>query len=147
VGHSFTDYQGKGFWSNDGWLELWLELLARRARLVVEPSAWLTRAAEEWHLHATAGWNRGWVSAQLDEFAATPEQAELVLGLAAEALRWLEDQGDLIPADLMHDWNLGGPNVTWTADLPTERFARVGREFVRLLRGEIETGPADAPCY
>src|SRR5437764_12773365 len=84
VGSSFTEFRGRGFWSRDASIELWRTLLAREARQVEHRPAWLSKAAEDWHIHATAGMG-GCVSARLDEFITTPEQATVILGLSEQA--------------------------------------------------------------
>jgi hypothetical protein len=144
VGSSFTRYRGTGFWSRDASIELWLSLLAREARRLEDPPEWLRAAAEDWHLQATVGMC-GCVSAGLDEYAPTPERAAVVLELAERALAGLRDRGEVLPATWLNSLQLGGPGATFTRDLPTEVFSRVGEAFIRLLRGEVVWDAVTSP--
>jgi hypothetical protein len=136
VGSSFTEYRGAGFWTRDASIELWLYLLAEEAHKIDDSPAWLREAAEDWHIQATVGLV-GCVSPGLDQHAASPDRAAVVLELAARALAGLRSRGEVLPADWLNSLGVGGPGAAFARDLPTEMFTRVGDAFVRLLRGEI----------
>ena len=144
MGSSFTEYRGAGFWTRDASIELWLYLLAEEVRRLEDPPAWLRDAAENWHIQATVGMG-GCVSAGLDQHAPTQERAAAVLELAERALARLRARGEVLPADWLNSLGLGGPGATFTRDLPTEVFTRVGEAFSRLLRGEIKWDAATSP--
>jgi hypothetical protein len=144
VGTSFTRYRGTGFWSRDASLELWLYLLAQEVRHLDSPPEWLRAAAEDWHLQATLGMV-GCVSAGLDQHAPTPERVALVLQLAERALAGLRGREEVLPAVWLNSLGLGGPGATFTRDVSTEMFTRVGEAFIRLLRGEITWDASSSP--
>ncbi|HYT93270.1 MAG TPA: hypothetical protein VEL76_31415 [Gemmataceae bacterium] len=125
-------------------MELWLYLLAQEVRRLDTPPEWLRAAADDWHRHATGG-VVGCVSALLDEDAPTPEQAAVILELAERALASLREKGEVVTAAWLNSLGLGGPGASFTRDLPTEMFTRVGEAFIRLLRGEVTWDAATSP--
>jgi hypothetical protein len=146
MGTSFTEFRGRGFWSRDTSIELWLVLLAREVRQLDGVPTWLVAAAENWHVQGTVGMG-GCVSAALDECAATPEKVNIILELSELALSWLKRQGEVMPVSVLNSFGVGGPGASFTKDLPTELFTRVGEAFIRLLRGEIVWDAATSPVF
>jgi hypothetical protein len=144
MGSSFTRYRDRGFWSRDGTIELWLYLLAREARQLETRPDWLSKAAEDWEIQATAGFT-GCVSAGLDEHASTPERAAVVLALAERALAGLRGRGETLSMAWLNSLGLGGPGSCFTQDVPAVIFIRVGEVFLRLLRGEVTWDAATSP--
>lgn len=144
MGSSFTQYRDRGFWSRDGTIELWLYLLAQEALQLDTRPDWLSKAAEDWEIQATAGFT-GCVSAGLDEHASTPERAAAVLALAERALAGLRSRGEVLPMAWLNSLGLGGRGAYFTQDVLAVIFIRVGEAFIRLLRGEViwdaETSP------
>jgi len=144
MGSSFTRYRGRGFWSRDATIELWLYLLAQEVQRLDAPPDWLCAAAEDWRLQATAGFG-GCVSAGLDKHAPTPEQAVVILRMAERALAELRERGEVLSVAWLNSLGLGGPESYFTQDVPTEVFTRVGEAFICLLRGEIDWDAASSP--
>jgi hypothetical protein len=144
VGSSFTEFRERGFWSRDSSIEFWLVLIAREAKQLERAPKWLLDAAEDWHIQGTVGMG-GCVSARLDEFAVTPDQVAIILGLSERALEWLKSQGQMLPASLLNSFGVGGPGATFTKDVPTEVFTRVGESFIGLLRGEVIWDASTSP--
>jgi hypothetical protein len=144
VGSSFTCYRGHGFWSNDATIGLWLYLIAQEVQRLDNPPEWLRVAAKEWHLQATMEIT-GCVSAQLDEYASTPERAEVVLEVSEFALAGLRGRTDNLSKGWLNSLDLGGPGSIFMEDLPVEVFTPIGEAFIRLLRGEITWDAATAP--
>jgi hypothetical protein len=144
VGSSFTRYLGRGFWSRDASIELWLCLLAQEVWRLDTPPEWLRAAAEDWQLQATTGFG-GCVSAGLDGHAPTAERAAIVLDLAERTLAGLRERGETLPAAWLNSLGLGGPGSVFLQDVPAEGFVRVGEAFVQLLRGEISWDAATSP--
>lgn len=101
-------------------------------------------AAEEWHLQATMEIT-GCVSAQLDEYASTPERAAVVLELSELALAGLRSRTDKLSKGWLNSLDLGGPGSMFMEDLPVETFTPIGEAFIRLLSGEINWDSASAP--
>jgi hypothetical protein len=144
VGSSFTKYGDRGFWSRDVSIEMWLYLLTQEVRRLDDPPEWLCAAAEDWQIQATAGMG-GCVSARLDKHAPTPERAAVILGLAERVLSGLRERGEVLPAEWLNSLGLSGPGASFTRDVPTELFIRVGEAFIRLLRGEVTWDASTSP--
>jgi len=144
MGSSFTRFRGRGFWSRDACLEVWLFLLAAEAARETPPAEWLSAAAANWRLQATAGFV-GSISAGLDEHVSSDDRAELVATIAQRTLARLQAHGPTVGAETLNALGVGGPGSTFPRDVPTARFATVGEAFVRLLRGQLETDAATSP--
>jgi hypothetical protein len=143
MGSSFTAYRGRGFWSRDASIELWLGLLAEEVRRLESPLDWLSEAAEHWHLEATIG-GGGCISARLDTYASTPERAAVVLQVAEQTLARLRERGEILSVAWLNSRGVSVPS-TFQKEVPAEVFTRVGEAFIRLLRGEIVWDAATSP--
>jgi hypothetical protein len=119
VGSSFTEFNGRGFWSRDHFLEGWLRELAAECRGHTPSRPWLEAACEHWELQATGIFN-GWVHANLDELLTDAERVSLTTSIS-ESVR------DKFPPD--HPLN------------------RTGELFVRLLKGELTTDASSPLDY
>jgi hypothetical protein len=133
---SFIAYHGAGFWARNYSVEMLLYLLAREARRIDNPPEWLLAAADNWHQQAT-GNVIGCVSPDLDEYATTSERLTVLMKLVEASLASLNKQGGMLSAGWLNSLGLGGPEICFDRDLPTEVFTRVGETLIRLLRGEI----------
>ena len=81
---SFVEYQGRGFWSWDGYLEHVLALLANQ--IGESPNqTWLAELRNHWRSQSS-GTFRGWIHPNLDEFLTDDKRREVVLGLLNEIL-------------------------------------------------------------
>jgi hypothetical protein len=145
VGSSFIEYRGAGFWSRNYSTEMWMYLLAGEARQLEDAPEWLVAAADDWHRQATVNM-MGCVSPDLDEHATTPERVAVLLRLAERALATLKKRGAVLSVHWLNALGLGGAEVRFDRDLPTEVFTRVGETFIRLLRGEITWDAHTSPC-
>lgn len=76
---SFVEYQGRGFWSWDGYLEHVLALLARRIGSSPREQ-WLAQLRDHWRTQSSGAF-RGWIDPKLDEFLKSEERRETILGL------------------------------------------------------------------
>src|SRR3977135_974027 len=65
LGTSFIEFNGKGFWTRDAYLEVWLGALVQEIDHLPSLSEWLTLLRQEWHLQATAGFS-GCICPDLD---------------------------------------------------------------------------------
>jgi hypothetical protein len=81
----------------------------------------------------------------LDKHVPTPEQTAVVLELAGRVLAGLRARGEVLTTGWLNSLGLGGPEASFTRDLPTEMFTRVGETFIRLLRGEVTWDAATSP--
>ena len=115
---SFVEYQGRGFWSWDGYLEHVLSLLADR---IGEGAGeeWLADLKEHWR-NQSSGVFRGWIHPKLDEFLTSVQRRERVLTL-------LDD-------------------ITSQHDLPREAL-ETANLMQRLLRGELNTDASSPLDY
>ncbi|MCK6473068.1 MAG: hypothetical protein L6R28_15095 [Planctomycetes bacterium] len=81
MGSSFVDYRGHGFWSRDGFIEEFLERLAKELESL--PAADWTRAAvDHWRLQAS-GIFSGWVHPKFDELLASDDRRDEIVNLVA----------------------------------------------------------------
>jgi hypothetical protein len=144
MGSSFTSFHGRGFWTRDASLELWLYLLASEVRRLNDAPAWLHEAADDWITQATVGMT-GCVSAGLDDYASTRDQVEVLLSLSDAALASLRGRGTMLSMVWLNSLGLGRPGSYFTADVPADTFVRAGEAFIQLLRGEITWTASSAP--
>jgi len=68
MGTVFNRFAGYGFWCNDGFMEIWLALLADAVLDEHRREPWLAEAASEWRTYATHGVS-GIFHANLDQHA------------------------------------------------------------------------------
>jgi hypothetical protein len=146
VAKSFTDYRGRGFWAHDGLLCVWLAALAD---VVPDDDAppWLREAEQHWREQAGVGF-MGCVDAGLDKLLASPQRAQVVLGLAETASRCLAGATDSIgylPASWLNDRHISG-EMSWTSrNIRYDYVRRIADAFSALLRDELQTTPATSP--
>ena len=91
MGSSFVEFQGRGFWSWDGYLEDVLSLLANILMHVNDPG-WLIEAREHWSLHGSGGFT-GCIHAGLDGFLTTKDRRQIFLRLVEK----VQGRSDLTP--------------------------------------------------
>jgi hypothetical protein len=138
---SFTEFKGKGFWSDDSQIEAWLALLTEEIGLLESPPEWLNELKREWVLQATLH-GGGFVSAALDEFATSEDRIRQILELSESALQRLA----MAPASITvaiqaHD---GEVDEIWSSH--DKRWIQcIGEEFVALLEGRVSTTAATSP--
>jgi hypothetical protein len=146
MGTSFTEFNGKGFWTRDIFLEVWLGALVQEIDHLSSPSEWLTLIRPYWHLQATAGF-LGCVSPDLDRLVTTYEEKHLLIALSEQAITTLAAYGNVIPCDILNAMTLDetiSPHEEYFAvDVPPKPFLRVGSTFIQLLKGELTTTSED----
>jgi len=136
MGASLTDFNGKGFYSRDGALEVWLHLLAKEIGKSPSPGAALAHARDYWQDQATSGAN-GCIDPGLDDICADAEIRDAVIDLARNVLAWLEAQRPLISEDTLNAMPVGRPGDRFTSDLDPSVFTQIGEAFVKLLQGTL----------
>jgi hypothetical protein len=138
MGHSITDFRRQCFGTKDFKLDVWLKLLARTIAREECPPGWLAEARDYW---STVGdWaGVGCIEAALDRFLIDQSRTDLVTDFAEQTLRFLEAQGPVLTHDFLNQID---PDSNYTVDLDTEKFARVGRAFIGLLREQFEKDAA-----
>jgi hypothetical protein len=142
MGSTFVDYRGRGFYACDAVLEVWLALLVKEIDELDNPLNWLTEVRQDWQLQATAGFGFG-VLPELDRYATDDERRAVILDLAARAKQKLRDRGPVITRDELNAMGLGGEGAVFTADLPAKLFLDTACDFTKLIRGTLETSPAE----
>jgi hypothetical protein len=133
---SFVSFQNHGFWAADADLEVWLYFLAQQIDSMSSPSDWLREVGKYWHTQATAGFH-GFIAVNLDEFANTEDRCSQLVALNEAALQTLRSHGPYLRREELNTMETGGSGSYFTADRPTEDFAKVGEHFIKLLRNEL----------
>ena len=132
MGHSYVEFRGKGFWSNDGLLVRWLRIMSLNmsegggGRL-----SWQYELRESWLRSAYSA--TGCVPSSLDEFLTDRERIETILDVSQRSIESLRAFGNFVPATTL---NLVGGGGLALADFPIEWFERLSESFDHLLRGE-----------
>lgn len=143
MGKSFTDFDGHGFWANDGKLEIWLMALCDEVDRMGDAPVWLLEARKHWHFQATIGVS-GCVDAGLKQIVgAEPARADVLRDLGGRALRSLQSAPS-ISREYLNSYRLGG-NTIWTADVPTAVLAALAAAFDALLAGTLNTDAVSSP--
>jgi hypothetical protein len=139
MGTSFVEFRTKGFWVSDGLLEAWLYFLARQIDDIHDPDAWLSQLQQHWY-RQSSGVGVGCIWAGLDDFVSTNERAAVIIDLNQRVLQRLDTYGATISKDELN--TIPNEGAVWLEDLATDELKRVGRFFVRLLRGDLTTDAA-----
>ncbi len=150
LGTSFIEFNGKGFWTRDAYLEVWLGALVQEIDHLPSLSEWLTLLRQEWHLQATAGFS-GCICPDLDRLVTTPEEKRLLIALSEQVVTTLAAYGNVIPCDVLNaltiDETIVSREEDFTVDAPSAPFLRVGRAFIQLLKGELTTTVGNKDAY
>ncbi|GAA1437755.1 hypothetical protein GCM10009616_40070 [Microlunatus lacustris] len=136
MGTSFVEFRGRGFWTSDSKLEIWLHLLTLAVSRRDERPPWLDEAREHWHEQATVGFT-GCVSAALDHWIGDQADRLLTVAELAEDVQHVLRGTGIIRRDDLEAAGIGGPGSTWAADVDAEVVLPVAEAFSALLRGEI----------
>jgi hypothetical protein len=141
MGSSFTNFRGRGFWSRDALLEVWLRVLSLHMGDDVHKSGWQHDLRDQWLL-ASTGCFSGCVSASLDEFLTDSDRVAIILQTSERSIQSLRAFGAFVPATFLNALGLDGP---FAADLPIEWFDLISDRFTALLRGELTTDASSSP--
>jgi hypothetical protein len=105
MGSSFVSLNEYGFWSADGFLQLWLYFLAQEVETFPEVPEWLQSAGEYWRIQAKWG-GIGCVDAGLDDYGTPPEQVQLLIILSHKALTTIQSYGDFLSKEELNGFDL-----------------------------------------
>lgn len=152
MGSSFTEFRGRGFWTHDLRLEVWIHQVCSVIDRMTEEGehvpSWLIVLREDWERFPGGPFN-GWISPGLDGHLTTDEQVETMLGVSERALVSYREQGETIPNEYFKNPPIGD---NWSdvpavrdQEVPTRPYERVGEVFVALLKGEIEWDASTSP--
>ena len=148
---SFVHHQGHGFWASDGLLEMWLLAVVREIDQAPSAAAWLRQLRDEWYTVATMGL-MGCIDPDLDAAITSAARRDELLAMMSAALLRLQGQGGpSLRQDLVvENWvGFGERNVTLQEFIDTtpeegrRNLLRLGRQFMKLLRGEVVTVASD----
>ena len=148
---SFVHHQGRGFWSSDGLLEMWLLAVVREIDQVPSAATWLRNLRDQWYDLATMGL-MGCIDPDLDAAVASEARRDELLAMMSAALLRLQEPGNPSPLQdlLVENWvGFGERNVKLqdfidrTPDVGRSNLLRLGRQFIKLLRGELVTVASD----
>ncbi|MER9563774.1 hypothetical protein [Mesorhizobium sp. M0571] len=135
MGTSFVAIGDKGFWMRDSVLSLWLRLLALNLETKADRADPLMLLRDEWLWQSEAE-IVGAMDAHLDEAAADSATKASVVAAIERLLEALSRHGDKLPASTM---NLLGFTNSWGLDYQTKGLVEVGRAFLALLDGRIDS--------
>ncbi len=138
---SFTEFRGKGFWSTDTLLEIWLRVLSLQMEEDVAEPRWQHELRDTWLLNSNGGF-MGCISPCLDEYLTDADRIAKVLRASDRCIAALRDFGDYVPAEFLRTL---GIQQLFTEDLPIEWFELIAGRFSSLLRGELETDATTSP--
>ncbi|MDE2143342.1 MAG: hypothetical protein KGJ84_13110 [Elusimicrobia bacterium] len=135
MGSSFVGIGKNGFWLRDGFLELWLRLLALHIKDPAkdDPNAPVIRAIRDQWLLASRGVFNGCVPVGLDDAVRTKAGEKAVREAAASLLRALEAAPERLSKDVL---NLLGFENRLENDDETWRLISIGRAFLDVLDGK-----------
>lgn len=139
MGSSYTKFRGKGFWSIDTLLEVWLGTMCLNMVGDVHSPAWQHELRDSW-LRACASSPSGCVSASLDEFLIDGERVSVILDVTERSIESLRAFGAYVPAPYMNTVS----SALFDYDWPIEWVERIADTFARLLRGELTTDVSTA---
>jgi len=146
MGSTTVEFRGSGYEASDGTLQVWLHFLVDEIDHLPRVSPWQAEVRQEWELQSTAGFGSG-VEPNLDHFVTNEEQREMMLVLSEHALYALQQQGEIISKEKLNAMHLGGQGSSYLDDVPTKAFLRVGKYFIKLLRGELRPEENDARIW
>lgn len=143
MGSSFIEFNNYGFWAKDSSIEVWLYLLVIEIDKIEDLPDWLKKTREQWLIDATAGFI-GCISPNLDKYLTNYDKVLLVIKLSGDVLKWLSQQKSLSYKYLN---SLGVGGIWWTRDIKAEVFIQIGRKFIELLKGELNTAATTLLIY
>jgi hypothetical protein len=145
MGRSFIAYRGRGFWTGDSKIEVWLFLLCVE---IDRTEAYLTG----WFGAATIGtvrrqsWFVGCVSPSLDQHLGDDYgRVEGLLILSERARSRLMVYGAIIPMHVLNSFGTGGLDSDFVAEVELGAFLPVPDAFSALLRDAIAWDTATSP--
>jgi hypothetical protein len=136
MGSSFVSIDGKGFWSRDSILELFLRMLALQIEDPVEPTEPAAVIRNNLLLHSR-GYFGGCVNAGLGDAVQLPGGAELVRK-AIEALDKVLSNLNALDVGTLNALGFSGE---FTQPVETWRLREMGHAWLALMDGRITAGP------
>lgn len=141
MGTTFVGINNRGFWINDGILELWLRFLALH---IEDPDESGTQAAvirDQWLL-ASRGYFVGCVPDELQAVVSERGGEALVRKAICSFMSALQAGPPRLDMDVLN--LMGIKDSRFLADVETWRLLEIGDAFLELLDGKITTDATDS---
>ena len=133
-GVRWTEFRGRGFWSRDGLLEVWLAVLVDELDRRVDGAPWMKSMRDAWLASANVSFN-GLVSTELDAHIDSEAKREVAIALCRDVRRRLDkegaDPGSMAAAFGTHARRVGG--TRWQRRDTAKGLLRVADSFLWLL--------------
>lgn len=134
-----VEFRSKGFWISIGALEIWLHLLAHQIEQTSDVPAWLKEFGDKAG-RAAKSTAVQYLMPMLDQYLTNDQRVSIIQSLITGTVAsTMQRFGSAIPKDVLNSWGIGGGlrQVTFHADLPTWKIARIASAFAKLIAGEI----------
>jgi hypothetical protein len=134
------EYGGRDFDTADAYIQLVLFMLCEEIDRMPAPPDWVRETRAYWHREATDG-VRGMVLPELDErLGEDPDRVAIVLALAGQVRRRLDEYAPAIPQAVVNSWGTGfysptGERSGFGGDVPTDPLLGDVDSLIALLRG------------
>jgi hypothetical protein len=142
---ALTHYNGRGFWSDQTGIQLWLTALSKEIEAQEGAPEWVHVAGRFWLYEALHRF--GMIVPRVDDYVKGAENAELLATIASRAVQKLEAMAaEGKPRISLETFGLsvaGWPPAN--AKISLEYVIVVGRTFVAMLRGEMPAEMYPAP--
>lgn len=139
MGTTFVEIKKKGFWLNDGLLELWLRFAALHIEDSPQENSEEHKIRDQWLL-ASRGYFSGFVPHDLGEAVSTEQGKAIVVSAIISLLSVLKRAPDLLGKDAL---NLMGMSGTFTADIETYRLIALSEALLDLIDGKVGSDASD----
>jgi hypothetical protein len=138
MGSSFVSLGDNGFWARDEMLEIWFHFLAKAISQNASAEMWLDVLHKEVVFLAGGGSGVGIVGITLDTYVQSPDQREHLVGFSQQAIALLTNFGETIPKEYLNSIPRHN-EATWLEDWEPKYCICIGKHFIQLLHGELET--------
>ena len=132
MGSSTISFNKAEFEANDTYIALWLLEVIRQIDQENENENWLSKLRDEWFIQATEGFGFG-VCPNLTDWLTTDVRRAQMVELCQRTLRSLETRRTAFSVEELEESGVGGNDVSYSKEIPTEPVAEVGRRFLALL--------------
>lgn len=139
---SYVEFQTKGFWCADAYLEVWLFNAVAEMDKLPNRSSWIDEIRGEWYMMATSGMT-GCINLFLDTVITNDERKEHLQRIALAVNRFFAGYGESIPLDIVNKVFTEGDGFSegdgFISPPETANFIKVGKLFIELINGRLST--------
>jgi hypothetical protein len=143
MGTSFVDFNGHGYWIQDGFLEGLSFMLAREFEKMPDKEDWQKELVDDWIIAATAGFV-GCVPSYLNDYFETPDRLELLRTTLKTIINKLEIDADFLTLADLNDNKIGLGE--WHA-VNRQGFQKAARLMLDLIDGKLRTNASSPVDY